>query len=41
MDRQMLLTGRFIRAYALEESEAARGTQKEKMAKAKATYEDA
>ena len=27
MDRQMLLTGRFIRAYALESSDAARTTQ--------------
>ncbi|GLH74793.1 methyl-accepting chemotaxis protein [Geothrix limicola] len=41
MDRQMLLTGRFIRAYALEESEAARTTQKGKLATARATYEDA
>jgi len=41
MDRQMLLTGRFIRAYALEESDAARATQKDKLAKAKAIYDDA
>lgn len=41
MDRQMLLTGRFIRAYALEESAAGRATQKEKIAKAKAAYDDA
>ncbi len=41
MDRQMLLTGRFIRAYALESSDAARTTQKAKLAKAKATYDDA
>lgn len=41
MDRQMLLIGRFIRAYALEESEVARTTQKEKMAKAKAIYDEA
>ncbi|BDU73658.1 methyl-accepting chemotaxis protein [Mesoterricola silvestris] len=41
MDRQMLLTGRFIRAYALEETAAARATQKEKLAKSRATYEEA
>ena len=41
MDRQMLLTGRFIRAYALESSDAARTTQKAKLAKAKATYDNA
>jgi len=41
MDREMILTGRFIRAYALETTEAARSTQKAKLAKAKATYEDA
>ncbi|WLT31860.1 methyl-accepting chemotaxis protein [Geothrix sp. PMB-07] len=37
----MLLTGRFIRAYALEETDQARAIQKDKIAKAKATYDDA
>lgn len=41
MDRQMLLTGRFIRAYALEGSETARAIQREKIAKARATYDEA
>jgi len=41
MDRQMLLTGRFIRAYALEDSAAARSTQKDKLAKSKAVYDNA
>ena len=41
LDRQMLLTGRFIRAYALESSDAARTAQKAKLAKAKATYDNA
>ena len=38
MDREMLLTGRFIRAYALEENDAARATQKAKLAKSKGNY---
>ena len=41
MEREMLLIGRYIRAYALERDDAARATQKKKLAAAKSAYDAA
>ena len=40
LEREMILTGRYIRSYALEETAAGRSTQKDKLAKSKATYDE-